>query len=45
MPAIRVAMMPKDTNAHGTIFGGVIFLLIDQARAPSRPALSARRRS
>ena len=23
-PAIRVVLMPKDTNAHGTIFGGVI---------------------
>jgi len=23
-PAIRVIMMPKDTNARGTIFGGVI---------------------
>jgi len=33
MPAIRVAMMPKDTNAHGTIFGGVILSYIDQAGA------------
>ena len=24
VPAIKVAMLPKDTNAHGTIFGGVI---------------------
>jgi acyl-CoA thioesterase YciA len=24
-------MMPKDTNAYGTIFGGVILSLIDQA--------------
>lgn len=30
-PAIRVAMMPRDTNAHGTIFGGVILSYIDQA--------------
>lgn len=30
-PAIRVVMMPKDTNAQGTIFGGVILSLIDQA--------------
>ena len=26
-------MMPKDTNAHGTIFGGVILSYIDQAGA------------
>ena len=32
-PSIRVVMMPKDTNAHGTIFGGVIFSYIDQAGA------------
>ena len=29
--ALRVHMMPKDTNAFGTIFGGVILSLIDQA--------------
>ena len=29
--AIRVIMMPKDTNAEGTIFGGVILSLMDQA--------------
>jgi acyl-CoA thioesterase YciA len=32
-PAIRVLMMPKDTNAYGTIFGGVILSYIDQAGA------------
>ncbi len=32
-PAIRVVMMPKDTNALGTIFGGVILSYIDQAGA------------
>ena len=32
-PAIRVLMMPRDTNAHGTIFGGVILSYIDQAGA------------
>ena len=32
-PAIRVIMMPKDTNAYGTIFGGVILSYIDQAGA------------
>jgi acyl-CoA thioesterase YciA len=32
-PSIRVIMLPKDTNAHGTIFGGVILSYIDQAAA------------
>jgi acyl-CoA thioesterase YciA len=32
-PSIRVVMMPKDTNSHGTIFGGVILSYIDQAAA------------
>jgi len=32
-PAIRVVMMPKDTNALGTIFGGIILSYIDQAGA------------
>ena len=32
-PAIRVLMMPKDTNAMGTIFGGIILSYIDQAGA------------
>ena len=31
--AIRVVLRPKDTNAHGTIFGGVILSYIDQAGA------------
>ena len=30
-PAIRVVMMPRDTNAQATIFGGVILSYIDQA--------------
>jgi acyl-CoA thioesterase YciA len=30
-PAIRVVMMPKDTNAFGTIFGGVILDYLDLA--------------
>ena len=33
MPAIRVVMMPRDTNALGTIFGGVILSHIDLAAA------------
>src|SRR6185436_10126809 len=32
-PAIRVLMMPKDTNALGTIFGGIILSHIDLAGA------------
>ncbi|HEX9799773.1 MAG TPA: hotdog domain-containing protein [Thermoanaerobaculia bacterium] len=31
--AIRVVLLPKDTNALGTIFGGVILSYIDQAGA------------
>ncbi len=30
-PAIRVVMLPKDTNGVGTIFGGVILSYIDLA--------------
>jgi acyl-CoA thioesterase YciA len=30
-PAIRVWMMPRDVNALGTIFGGIILSHIDQA--------------
>ena len=30
-PAIRVTMLPRDTNAYGTIFGGVILSYIDLA--------------
>ncbi len=33
IPAIRVIMMPRDTNAFGTIFGGIILSYIDQAGA------------
>jgi acyl-CoA thioesterase YciA len=32
-PAIRVSMMPKDTNHAGTIFGGVILSYLDLAGA------------
>lgn len=32
-PAVRVLLMPKDTNALGTIFGGIILSYIDQAGA------------
>lgn len=36
--AIQVVMMPRDTNPHGTIFGGVILSHLDSAGA-----LAARR--
>lgn len=29
--ALRVVMMPRDTNQYGTIFGGVVLSYIDQA--------------
>jgi acyl-CoA thioesterase YciA len=32
-PAIRVVMLPRDTNSQGTIFGGVILSYIDMAGA------------
>ena len=32
-PAIRRVMMPRDTNYHGTIFGGIILSHLDQAGA------------
>lgn len=31
IPSTRVVMMPRDTNPAGTIFGGVLLSLIDQA--------------
>jgi acyl-CoA thioesterase YciA len=30
-PAIRITMLPRDTNGYGTIFGGVILSYIDLA--------------
>ena len=32
-PAIRITMLPRDTNSQGTIFGGVILSYIDIAGA------------
>jgi len=32
-PTLRVTMLPRDTNAHGTIFGGAILSHIDLAGA------------
>src|SRR5919109_11840 len=33
LPSIKVLLLPKDTNAYGTIFGGVILSHIDLASA------------
>ncbi|MEX1309821.1 MAG: hotdog domain-containing protein [Candidatus Sulfomarinibacteraceae bacterium] len=42
-PKTRVLMMPRDTNAAGTIFGGVILSYIDQAGAEEAICQGARR--
>lgn len=42
-PAIRVTLLPRDTNPHGTIFGGVILSYIDQAGAIEAHLHGARR--
>jgi acyl-CoA thioesterase YciA len=42
-PAIRVVMMPRDTNALGTIFGGLILSYIDQAGVVGAQAYGCRR--
>src|SRR5512136_967216 len=42
-PAIRVVMMPRDTNPMGTIFGGLILSYIDQAGAVEAHKYSEKR--
>src|ERR687892_1329742 len=43
VPAIKLLLLPKDTNAMGTIFGGVILSHIDLASAvEARKAASHR---
>ena len=42
-PKTRVLMMPRDTNASGTSFGGVILSYIDQAGAEEAICQGARR--
>jgi acyl-CoA thioesterase YciA len=42
-PAIRVLLLPKDTNAYGTIFGGVILSNIDLASAIEARKVAAHR--
>jgi len=32
-PSLRITLLPRDTNKHGTIFGGVILSHIDLAAA------------
>jgi len=32
-PTLRVTLLPRDTNRHGTIFGGIIMSHIDMAGA------------
>ena len=43
IPAIKVLLLPKDTNAYGTIFGGVILSHIDLASAIEARKLAAQR--
>jgi acyl-CoA thioesterase YciA len=43
IPAIKVLLLPKDTNAYGTIFGGVILSHIDLASAVEARKAAARR--
>ena len=43
VPAIKVLLLPKDTNALGTIFGGVILSHIDLASAVEARKLASRR--
>jgi acyl-CoA thioesterase YciA len=32
-PALRITLLPRDTNRHGTVFGGIILSHIDLAGA------------
>ena len=41
-PEIRVILMPRDTNVHGTIFGGVILSYLDLAGAAAARRLAHR---
>src|SRR5262245_45240362 len=43
IPAIKVLLLPKDTNALGTIFGGVILSHIDLASAVEARKVGAHR--
>jgi acyl-CoA thioesterase YciA len=43
IPAIKVLLLPKDTNAYGTIFGGVILSNVDLASAIEARKVAAHR--
>jgi len=43
VPAIKVLLLPKDTNVFGTIFGGVILSHIDLASAVEARKVARRR--
>jgi len=43
VPAIKILLLPKDTNALGTIFGGVILSHIDLASAVEARKTAPRR--
>ena len=42
-PAIRITLLPRDTNSRGTIFGGVILSHIDLASAIEARSVAAHR--
>lgn len=42
-PAIRMVMMPRDTNPMGSIFGGHILSLIDQAAGQHARSIAAKK--
>ena len=41
-PTLRVTMLPRDTNARGTIFGGVILSHLDLAGAAAAARCAAK---
>jgi acyl-CoA thioesterase YciA len=43
IPAIKVIMLPRDTNALGTIFGGAILSHVDMASAVEARKVAAHR--
>ena len=43
VPAVKVLLLPKDTNAMGTIFGGVILSHVDLASAIEARAVAVHR--
>ena len=43
IPAIRMVMLPRDTNPHGSIFGGHILSLIDLAAGQHARAVAPKK--